>query len=73
MTEEQERQDALRRLMAIPIGAGRRFLVKCGGADCAGFDTREEANSYVAMMTKDKARPKAPACAKMDWSVQDRG
>ena len=71
--EDKERQEALKRLMAIPIGANKRFLVRCSGQDCAGFDAREQASAYINMMTRDKSRPKAPGCAKMDWSVLDRG
>jgi len=71
--EDKERQEALKRLMAIPIGANKRFLVRVSGQDCAGFDTKEEANSYIAMMRKGGDRPKASACAKMDWTVVDRG
>ena len=69
----EERAALLKKIMSTPIGGGRRFLVKCSGQDCAGFDDAQTAYAYVAMMTRDKSRPKAPACAKMDWSVLDRG
>ncbi len=71
--EDKERQEALKRLMAIPVGANKRFLVRGSGQDTAGFDTREEASAYIAMMKKGGDRPKAPSCAKMDWVVVDRG
>ena len=70
---DKEAQEAMKRVFATPIGAGKRFLVKCGGQDVAGFDTRDAASAYVTMQTKDKAKQKAPACSKLDWNIVDRG
>ena len=70
---DRERAELLKKIMSTPVGGGRRFLVECSGSPCAGFDDRGDANAYVAMMTKDKSRPKAPGCAKMNWSILDRG
>ena len=66
-------KEAIKRVISVPVGAGKRFLVKCGGQDCCGFDTRDAASAYVNMMTKDKAKQKAPACSKLDWNIVDRG
>lgn len=70
---DKERAETLKRVMSTPIGAGRRFLVKCGNDDCAGFDTHAEATAYVAMMRKGSDKAKAPACSKMNWTITDRG
>lgn len=73
MISKKERREILKRLMDTPIGANKRFLVKCGPDDYAGFNTRHQANAYVAMMKAGSDRLKAPACSKMNWSIIDRG
>ncbi len=72
VVSDKERAELLRKIMSTPVGGGRRFVVMCGNDPCAGFDDGNSAHAYIAMMRKGSEKQKAPACAKMSWSVQER-
>jgi len=60
--------------MDVPIGANKRFLVKCGGKPFAGFDKLSQAKMYVAVqLAKTKGNlGKEPAfAAKEIWNIED--
>jgi hypothetical protein len=57
-----------------PIGADKKFLVRCNGNPFAGFDTAKDAEQYIEMhKTKLKPGKKEPAyAATCNWSVEER-
>ena len=60
-------------ILDTPIGNNKPYLVKCDGNPFIGFDTREQAESYVKMQKDSVKGGKQPTYASLrNWTIEKR-